>query len=281
MDASGGLDASRLEALVRWQLDEGIHFLVPCGSTGEAATLSFDERADVVRCVTRVVAGRVPVVAGATSNSTAAAVAEARAMAQAGADYILSATPYYNKPTPEGLYFHFGAIAEAAGKPVILYNVPGRTGLNMTAATTLRLASLPGIAGVKEASGDIPQIMSILRDCPDHFSVLSGDDALTLPAIALGAVGLISVASNEVPRLMAELVDAAREDRFEDARRLHFQLLPLMNANFIESNPIPVKAALHAMGRIGPGIRLPLVPLTEARRPELLAALQAAGVSLA
>jgi 4-hydroxy-tetrahydrodipicolinate synthase len=277
MTAGGDVDGPRLEGLVQWQIDAGVHFLVPCGTTGEAVTLSLAERVDIVRLVARTAAGRVPVVAGATSNNTALGIEEARAVAAAGADYLLSATPYYNKPTPEGLYRHFGAIADAAGKPVILYNVPGRTGLNLTAPTTLRLAQLPGIAGIKEASGDLTQIMTVLRDRPDGFGVLAGDDAIALTLIALGGDGVISVVANEVPSAMARLATAARAGDMEEARRIHYRLLNLMHANFIESNPIPVKAALQAMGRIDGGIRLPLVPRADTHRPALLAALREAG----
>lgn len=277
MTADGALDLPRFEALVRWQIAEGIHFLVPCGTTGEAVTLTPDERHEVVRTAVRLAAGKIAVLAGATSNNTALAVEEARAMAAAGADFILSATPYYNKPTPEGLYRHFGAIADAAGKPVVLYNVPGRTALNMSAATTLHLAARDGIAGVKEASGNLGQIMAILKDRPEGFSVLSGDDGLALAVVALGGDGVISVASNEIPGPMSRLMDAALSGNLAEARRLHYTLLPLMGANFLESNPIPVKAALAAMGKIEPGIRLPLVPLSDSKRPDLLAALKAAG----
>lgn len=277
MTAAGTVDGPRLEALARWQIESGVHFLVPCGTTGEAATLTLEERVEIVRTVARIAAGRVKVVAGATSNNTALGVTEARAIAAAGADYLLSATPYYNKPTPEGLARHFGALADAAGRPLLLYNVPGRTGLNMTAATTLRLAQRKEIAGIKEASGDLAQIMTVLRDRPPEFSVLAGDDTIALAMMALGGDGVISVAANEVPDAIARLVGAARGGDFEGARRIHYRLLGLMYANFVEANPIPVKAALHAMGRIDVGIRLPLVPLSEEHRPALLSALREAG----
>jgi 4-hydroxy-tetrahydrodipicolinate synthase len=280
MKANGDLDIACLKAFVEWQIAEGIHFLVPCGTTGEAVTLSPEERLEVVRTVVTVAKGRVKVIAGATSNDTRAATAEAKRMADAGADFILSATPYYNKPTPEGLYRHFGAVADAAGKPVVLYNVPGRTSVNMDAATTLRLAGRTGIAAVKEASGNLGQIMEIIKRRPEHFSVLSGDDAIALAVIATGGDGLISVASNEVPGPLARMVTAALKANLEEARAIHYRLLALMNVNFVESNPIPVKAALHAMGKIEPGIRLPLVPLSDSKRPELLAALREAGVTV-
>ncbi len=277
MTAEGTLDEPRLRALVEWQIAEGVHFLVPCGTTGEAATLSPDERRQVVCAVTEVAGGRVKIVAGATSNATELATQEARAMADAGADYILTAAPYYNKPTAEGLYRHFGAVADAAGRPLIVYNVPGRTAVNMDAQLTLRLAATDGIHGIKEASGNLGQMMEILRARPEHFSVLSGDDALTLPLIALGGDGVISVVANETPGLMARLVNLGLTGDLADAQELHYRILPLMNANFIESNPIPVKAALNAMGRIDAGIRLPLVALSDSKRPTLIEALKEAG----
>jgi 4-hydroxy-tetrahydrodipicolinate synthase len=281
MKPNGDVDFTALRSFVEWQIAEGIHFLVPCGTTGEAVTLTPDERVQVVRTVLEIAKGRVKVVAGATSNDTRAAVAEAKRMAEAGADYILSATPYYNKPTMEGLYRHFGAVADGAGKPIVLYNVPGRTSVNMDAATTLRLAGREGIAAVKEASGNLAQIMDILKGRPEHFSVLSGDDALALPVIALGGDGVISVASNEVPGAMSRMTTAALKGDRATAQKLHYSLLNLMNTNFVESNPIPAKAALHAMGKIDTGIRLPLVPLSDSRRPALIAALREAGVTLA
>jgi 4-hydroxy-tetrahydrodipicolinate synthase len=278
MTPSGDVDFPRLRALVDWQIAQGMHFLVPCGTTGEAVTLSADERAEVVRTVAQTARNRVTVVGGATSNDTRAAAEEAKRIAGAGADYILSATPYYNKPTPEGLYRHFGAVADAAGRPVILYNVPGRTSVNLDAATALRLAGRAGIAGVKEASGNLGQIMEIIRGRPEHFAVLSGDDALALAVMAAGGDGVISVASNAAPGAMAGLIGAALAGDFVRARALHYQLLPLMNAIFVESNPIPIKWALQRMGKIDAGIRLPLVPLSESRHEAVLAAMRAAGI---
>jgi 4-hydroxy-tetrahydrodipicolinate synthase len=275
------VDIARLRALVEWQIAEGIHFLVPCGTTGEAVTLSADERAEVVRTVVQVARGRVKVVAGATSNDTRLACEEAKRVAAAGCDYILSATPYYNKPTPEGLYRHFGAVADAGGKPVILYNVPGRTSVNLDAATALRLAGRTGIAGVKEASGNLGQIMEILKNRPDNFSVLSGDDAFTLAVMAAGGDGVISVVSNAVPGAMSQLAAAALKGDFAGARSHHYRLLGLMNAIFVESNPIPIKWALQRMGKADAGIRLPLVPLSDNKHDVVLAALRDAGVSLA
>jgi 4-hydroxy-tetrahydrodipicolinate synthase len=273
----GSLDERALRDFAEWQIAEGIHFLVPCGTTGEAATMTAEERARVVAIVVEVARGRVPVVAGATSNDTRAAVEEAKRIRDVGADFILSATPYYNKPTSTGLERHFAAVAEAAERPVILYNVPGRTALNMDARTTLRLAGRPGIAGVKEASGNLAQITEILSERPDGFTVLSGDDALSFAITALGGDGVISVVSNEVPGPMSRMVERLQAGDLDDAREIHFRLLPLMNANFLESNPIPVKAALARMGKMLDVLRLPLTPLSDAHRIVLEEALRAAG----
>ena len=262
MHADGSVDHPSLEALVEWHVTEGSRFLVAIGSTGEAATLTPKERKDVVATVVQAAGGRVPVIAGATSNDTAVAEREARSVVEAGADYVLSATPFYNKPPPVGLRRHFQAVCRAADRPVILYNVPGRTGLNQSAQVTLDLAEIDGVVGIKEASGDLEQMMAILAQRPGGFSVLSGDDAFTLPLLAAGGDGIISVVANQTPGPMAQLVDAGLAGDLEQARRIHYRLLPLMNANFVESNPIPVKWALQEMGRIGPGIRLPLVPLS-------------------
>jgi 4-hydroxy-tetrahydrodipicolinate synthase len=275
----GPIDFPALRALVDWQIAEGIDFLVACGSTGEAQTLNESERERVVAAVVEVAGGRVPVMAGATSNDTARAVDEADRMCRLGADYILTATPYYNKPTPEGLYRHFSAVAEAATKPVCLYNVPGRTAVNLQPELTIRLSRHGNVMGIKEASGDLKQIMSILRERPDNFTVLSGDDWLTLPVIAGGGDGLISVASNEVPAAMTAFVNLLLSGNFEKARTWHYRLLPLMDANFLETNPAPVKAALHCMGRIQNVLRLPLVPASESTRTVLRAELRTAGVA--
>ena len=274
----GSVDVEALRKLAAWQVEEGIDFLVPCGSTGEAQTLSAEERMLVVRTVVETVAGRVPVMAGATHNDTREAVAEARRMSGLGVTWLLSATPYYNKPTPEGLVQHFTAVADAATVPVCLYNVPGRTAVNLRPETVLRLAGHPNIRGIKEASGDLPQVQHLLLGRPEGFSVLSGEDNLTLAVMAAGGDGLISVASNEIPALMTRLVQLARRGRMAEARELFYQALPLLEANFLETNPAPVKAALAAMGRIENRLRLPLVPLSEPRRAPLLAALREAGV---
>jgi 4-hydroxy-tetrahydrodipicolinate synthase len=274
----GQVDFPALRALVDWQIAEGIDFLVACGSTGEAQTLDDSERERVVAAVIEVAAGRVPVMAGATSNDTARAVDETRRMCRLGADFILSATPYYNKPTQDGLYRHFTAVADAATKPVCLYNVPGRTAVNLKPTVALRLAAHPNVMGIKEASGDLKQVMDLLRERPDDFAVLSGDDWLTLPLIAGGGDGLISVASNEVPAAMTALVNLLLAGHIEKARTWHYRLLPLMDANFLETNPAPVKAALHSMGRIQNVLRLPLLPVTESTGAALRVALRNAGV---
>jgi 4-hydroxy-tetrahydrodipicolinate synthase len=275
----GQVDFPALRALVDWQIAEGIDFLVACGSTGEAQTLDDSERERVVAAVIEVAAGRVPVMAGATSNDTARAVDETRRMCRLGADFILSATPYYNKPTQDGLYRHFTAVADAATKPVCLYNVPGRTAVNLKPTVALRLAAHPNVMGIKEASGDLKQVMDLLAERPDDFAVLSGDDWLTLPIIAGGGDGLISVASNEVPAAMTALVHLLLSGNLEKARTWHYRLLPLMDANFLETNPAPVKAALHSMGRIQNVLRLPLLPVSEATGAALRAALRSAGVA--
>jgi len=274
----GTVDVEALRKLVLWQIEEGIDFLVPCGSTGEAVTLAPAERELVVGTVVETVAGRLPVMAGATHNDTRQAVEEARRMSALGVTWLLSATPYYNKPTPEGLYRHFLAVADASSVPVCLYNVPGRTSVNMRPDTVLRLASHPNIVGIKESSGDLAQVQHLLLGRPEGFAVLSGEDWMTLAIIAAGGDGLVSVASNEIPKLMSQLVRRCLRGQVEQAREILYQVLPLLEANFIETNPAPVKAALAAMGRIQNQLRLPLVPLSESRRPPLLAALREAGV---
>ena len=264
------IDETALRNLVVWQVESGIDFLVPCGTTGETPTLSHDEWLQVIDTTVEVVAGRVPIVAGATSNSTQEAVNKAKEVAaRPGVSGILTASPYYNKPTQEGQYRHFRAIAEAVDKPIILYNVPGRTGANIEPGTLARLAEVPNIAGVKEASGNITQMAEVCNAVPQHFAVLSGDDAVTLPLIALGGVGIISVASNEIPREMAEMTRAALSNDWETARRIHRKYLPLMQANFIESNPLPVKAVLAMMGKIEEVYRLPMLPMRRDTRSKL------------
>jgi 4-hydroxy-tetrahydrodipicolinate synthase len=270
---AGAVDEAALRSLVEWQITQGIDFLVPCGSTGEAQTLTAEERRRVAAITVDVAAGRVPVVAGATSNDTAAAVVEVQAMCSLGVDGIMSACPYYNKPTQAGLERHFLSIADASTRPVMLYNIPGRTGVNMLPATTLRLAAHPRIRAVKEASGDLQQMMRLLADRPDDFAVLSGDDAFAFPLIALGGDGIVSVISNQVPALMTRMTRLARNGEFATARALHFELLPLIDANFLETNPSPVKAGLFLMGRIQNVLRLPLIPVTDKTSAALAEAL--------
>jgi 4-hydroxy-tetrahydrodipicolinate synthase len=268
--ADGSIDESALRNLVAWQVESGIDFLVTCGTTGETPTLTHDEWLRVIDLTIEAAAGKVPVVAGATSNSTSDAVTKAKEIAsRAGVTAILSASPYYNKPTQEGQIQHFRTIAEAVEKPIILYNVPGRTGVNIDPPTLARLAEIPNIAGVKEASGSLTQIAEVCNLVPEHFLVFSGDDAATLPIIALGGVGLISVASNELPREMAEMTRAALDNDWDTARRIHRKYYPLMQANFIESNPLPVKATLAMMGKLEEVYRLPLLPMRRETRSKL------------
>jgi 4-hydroxy-tetrahydrodipicolinate synthase len=269
--ASGAVDEPRLRALIEYQIAGVVRLLVPCGTTGESVTMTEKEDQRVIKLTVDAAQGRARVIAGTGSNATASAIAYSRAARDLGVDAVLVVAPYYNKPTQEGLYAHFRAVAEAVSDlPVVIYNVPGRTALNIAAATTLRLArEVDNIAAIKEASGDLAQIMAILRNRPEHFRVLSGDDAVTLPLIALGADGLISVASNEAPALMSRLIELALTGDWDAARALHYKLLPLMEANFIESSPGPVKAALALMGLIEETLRLPLVPVQEKTRRHL------------
>ncbi len=280
MTEGGAVDVDALNQLVDFQIEQGIDFLVPCGSTGEAATLTQEERVLVVSTVVARAGGRVPVVAGSTSSSTQAVVDEVRLLCGLGVDGVMSATPPYNKPTQLGLERHFQTIADAASKPLIVYNVPGRTAVNMQARTTLRVGSHPNVVAVKEASGDLNQIAHVLAERPDGFDVLSGDDAMALAVIALGGEGLISVVSNEVPRLMADLVAAARQSDLPRARELHFRVQPLIDANFMETNPSPAKAALALMGRITNTVRLPLVTVAASTEAMLARALGLAGVEV-
>lgn len=278
--ADGAIDEPALAALVEWQIVETIHGLVPVGSTGEAATLSPDERVHVVRRVVERAAGRVPIIAGAGSNDTKAAIAASRAMAQAGATHLLHVSPMYSKPPQRGIIAHFLAVADEAPIPIVLYNVPGRTASNMEAETTLALAEHQNICAVKEASGNLAQISQILRHRPSGFSVLSGDDGLTLAVMAAGGDGLISVVSNAAPRAMSDLCRRAAEGNTGAARDAHLALHALCQAAFVESNPIPIKAALAMMGRIGNHLRLPLVPLEQKHEPRLRAGLREAGALL-
>jgi 4-hydroxy-tetrahydrodipicolinate synthase len=267
----GSLDETALRSLVKRQLDAGINFLVPCGTTGESPTLAHAEHLRVVELTLEIAKGKVPVLAGAGGYNTAEVISLAKELQHLGADGILSVTPYYNKPTQEGLFQHFKAIASAVNLPIILYSVQGRTGVNIEPSTVLRLSQIQNIVGIKEASGNISQMGAILNLVPKDFLVLSGDDSLTLPLISLGGRGLISVASNEIPAEMTRLVQSALSGDFAEARRLHFQYLSLMDINFVESNPIPVKAALAEMGLLQPVWRLPLV----SPKPENLARIRA------
>ncbi len=280
--ASGAVDTAAVRRLAQRQIQAGVHFLVPCGTTGEAPTLTQKERRQIVELVVEEANGAVPVMAGAGGYDTKEVVRAAQEMEKAGANGLLSVTPYYNKPTPEGLFQHFSAIAEATSLPILLYNVPGRTGCNMDAATIARLATIPHVVGVKEASGNIQQMAEILAAVPPGFRVLSGDDAITLPLMALGGCGVISVASNEFPKEMVLMVEAAERGDFATARRLHHRLLPLMLANFLESNPGPVKFVMAEMGLCELVYRLPLVPprpqTQERLRGILKAFLEAGGI---
>src|SRR5215212_1745494 len=269
--ASGAVDEPRLRGLIEYQITNGVRVLVPCGTTGESVTMSDEENRLVISTTVELARGRAKVIAGTGSNSTAVTIERSQAARELGVDGVLTVAPYYNKPTQEGLYAHFRAIAESvSGLPVIIYNVPGRTSCNISSETTLRLArDAENIIAVKEASGNLSQIMEILRARPEGFRVISGDDSLTLALIALGADGLISVASNEAPEMMSRLNDLALAGNWNDARALHYRLLPLLEANFIESSPGPVKAAMALMGLLEENLRLPLVPVQEKTRARL------------
>ena len=274
----GSIDQDALRRLVQFQLREGIDFLVPCGTTGETPTLEHGEYLGVIRLVLQETAGKAPVIVGVGGNSTKKVIELAQEVERLGVQGILSVAPYYNKPTQEGLYQHFNAIAESTHLPVILYNVPGRTSSNIEPGTVARLSKVPNIVGIKEASGSITQQMEVLNSVAPGFRVLSGDDAFTFPLMALGGVGVISVASNEIPGPMTRLVRLLREGRYDEARKLNAELLPLMQANFIETSPIPVKAALAMMGMIEEVYRLPLVPMKSENRAKLEKVLAAQGL---
>ena len=275
---TGALDEAAVRRLARRQTEAGVHFLVPCGTTGEAPTLSSAERLRVVQLVVEEAAGAIPIVAGAGGYDTRAVIRFAAEVERVGANGLLSVAPYYNKPTPEGLYQHFRAIADSTSLPIVLYNVPSRTGCNIDVSTLVRLAEIPNIVGVKEASGNMQQICEVCRAVPDDFVVLAGDDAITLPLMAVGGRGVISVAANEVPVEMAQLVEAAENDDVRSARTLHTRLLPLMLINFVESNPGPVKAAMASMGLIEEVYRLPMVSPRPASRQRILQVLQQLGL---
>jgi 4-hydroxy-tetrahydrodipicolinate synthase len=266
----GDLDEATVRRLGRRQLDAGVHFLVPCGTTGENPTLSHAERLRIVEILVDEAAGRVPVLAGAGGYNTREVVQLAREMEKAGASGLLSVTPYYNKPTPDGLYEHYRAIAGSTPLPIVVYNVPGRTGVNVDVPTLARLAAIPNIVGVKEASGNVTQMCEVCRVVPPDFIVLSGDDALTLPLMAVGGRGVISVASNEVPGEMVRMVEAAERNDFAAARAVHARIMPLMQINFVESNPVPVKAAMAAMGLLEEVYRLPMTPPRSESREKIM-----------
>jgi 4-hydroxy-tetrahydrodipicolinate synthase len=270
----GSLDESAVKRLARRQIDAGIHFLCPCGTTGEAPTLSHHEKLRIVELVVEEGNGRVPVLAGAGGYDPREVVALARDLEKVGADGILSVTPYYNKPTQEGLYQHFKAIAGGTRLPIMLYNVPGRTSVNMDVKTVARLAEIPNIVAVKEASGNVVQMSEIIAATRDDFLLLSGDDPLTVAVMAIGGVGVVSVASNEAPAEMVQIVELCEKGDYAAARKLHHWLLPLTLANFVESSPIPCKAAMAAMGLLEEVYRLPLVPPTPAGREKVMTVLQ-------
>ncbi|MEZ5401469.1 MAG: 4-hydroxy-tetrahydrodipicolinate synthase [Bryobacteraceae bacterium] len=274
----GSLDEATLRQLVERQIEEGIHFLVPCGTTGESPTLERREHLRVVELTLQATNGRVPVLAGAGGYNTREVIALAKELEALGANGILSVTPYYNKPTQEGLYQHYKAIAAATRLPIVVYSVQGRTGVNVEPATLKRLAAIDNIVGVKEASGNIAQMARVLHEVPENFTVLSGDDSITIPLMALGGKGIISVASNEIPGPMSRLAQHCLDGDYAAARDIQRQYLPLMEVNFIESNPIPVKAAMAMMGLLEPVWRLPLVPPSDTSAARIHAVLDEAGL---
>jgi 4-hydroxy-tetrahydrodipicolinate synthase len=277
--SDGALDEAALTRLIEYQLSNGVRLLVPCGTTGESATMTEEEDQRVISRAIELARGRAKVIAGTGSNSTAVAIENSKIAQRLGADAVLVVAPFYNKPTQHGLYAHFRAIAEAVDLPIVIYNVPGRTSCNIAAETTLKLArDCENIVAVKEASGNLSQIMEILRGRPEGFHVLSGDDAITFALIALGGDGLISVASNQAPESLSRMVDLALAGNWDEARELHYRLLPLMETNFIESSPGPVKAGLAMMNLIGENYRLPLVPIQDSSRARLRAVMTELGL---
>jgi 4-hydroxy-tetrahydrodipicolinate synthase len=272
----GKVDERALADLIEWQIARGTNGIVPCGTTGESATLSHDEHNRVIELTVEVVHRRVPVIAGTGSNSTEEAIALTRHAKLAGVDGALLITPYYNKPTQEGLYRHYKTVAEAVDLPLVLYNIPGRTGVNMLPATIARLSAIQTIIGVKEGSGSVQQASDIVQMCGDRLTVLAGDDSLALPMMAVGGKGVITVTANIMPAEMASLVKAFAEGKVEEARRLHFKLSPLFAALFYETNPIPVKEALGLMGKIDPELRLPLCSMAQDTREKLIRVLKEA-----
>jgi 4-hydroxy-tetrahydrodipicolinate synthase len=274
----GSLDEATLRRLVRRQIEQGIDFLVPCGTTGESPTLSRDEHLRVVAITIEESRKKVPVLAGAGGYNTREVVELARECQRLGADGILSVTPYYNKPTQEGLYQHYKAIAASINIPIILYSVQGRTGINIEPATVVRLAEIENIVGIKEASGNITQIAEVVHRVPEKFIVLSGDDAMTLPVIALGGRGIVSVVSNQIPGAMSELATLANRNDFDGARKLQRSYMPLMQVNFIEANPIPVKWGMSVMGLLEPVYRLPMVEPSAASKQKIGQVLESVGL---
>ena len=275
---NGAFDETAYRELIEFQIANGTHGIVPCGTTGESATLSHEEHERVVAFTVEVVNRRVPVIAGTGSNATDEAIAFTAHAKRAGADGALLITPYYNKPTQEGLYQHYAAVAQAVDLPLILYNIPGRTSVNMTPATIARTAKLDTVVGIKEGSGSLGQVSDIIHQCGDDFTVLSGDDSLTLPMMALGAKGVITVTANVAPKDMADLVNAALAGNFAGARAAHFKLAPLFNALFYETNPIPVKEALAMMNKIEPEFRLPLTAMSSDNRERLRLVMKETGL---
>jgi 4-hydroxy-tetrahydrodipicolinate synthase len=274
----GAIDHAALEKIVDDQIANGTHGLVPCGSTGESATLSHDEHVEVIKLVVARAKGRVPVIAGTGSNSTAEAIRLTEGAKRAGADAALLISPYYNRPTQDGIYRHYRAIAEATRFPLIVYNIPGRTASKIEASTLERLCEVEEIVGIKEATGSLDEVQEVIRRCGDRLPVYAGDDVLTLPIMAVGGTGVISVVGNIVPKAWAEAVDAMVRGDWDDARRRHYAVLPLMRVLFLETNPIPIKAAMAMLGCCRDEVRLPLLPMSEAPRAVLRQALVAAGL---
>jgi 4-hydroxy-tetrahydrodipicolinate synthase len=275
----GRVDEAAFKDLIEFQIANGTAGIVPCGTTGESATLSYEEHHRVIELAIESAAGRMPVIAGTGSNSTSETIELTRHAEKAGADAALLITPYYNKPTQQGLYEHYRTVAGETGLPIILYNVPGRTGVNMLPETVARLSEIKNIVGIKEATGDLKQVSDVLEYSRKGFVVLSGDDFTTLPLLAIGGHGVISVTSNVVPKMVSEMIKAFEEGRLEEAKRLHYKLQPLHRAMFVETNPIPVKTALAMLGMIDGEMRLPLVAMTEANRGKLAAALKELGAA--
>lgn len=274
----GKVDYAALEALVEWQITSGQTALVPCGSTGESATMSHAEHAEVIAAVIKTAAGRVPVIAGTGSNATHEAIELTRAAERAGAKAALLISPYYNKPTQDGIVEHYRAVANASGLPLLVYNIPGRTGSTIEPQTLKRLSEIDRVAGVKEATGSLDRVMDTIAACGDRFILLSGEDSLTVPMIAMGARGVITAAGNVIPQEMAQLTEAALAGRYDEARKVSYAVLPVIRSLFLETNPIPVKAALSMMGRCRDELRLPLLPMTAGPREQLRKALVTAGV---